>query len=111
MKRRGRGVDGEEVGLARAVALDERGVDLDVVVVAVGEERTDRAVAHARGEDLLGGRTRFALEEAAGELARGVELLAILALQGEEIDPLARRIGIRDRREDPGIAIEPTFFL
>ena len=89
VERRGGGVDGEEVGLARAVALDERRVDLDVVVVAVGEERTDRTVAHAGREDLLARRTRLALEEPARELSGGVELLAVLALQREEVD--ARR--------------------
>ena len=105
VKRGGRRVDGEEVGLARTVALDERRVHLDVVVVSVGEERTDRTVAHAGREDLLARRARLALEEAAGELARGVELLAILALQGEEVYPLARRIRICDRREDGRVTV------
>ena len=93
-RRRGR-VHSEEVCLARSVGLDEHGVDLHIVVVAVGEERTDRTVAHAGREDLLRAGTRLTLEESAGELARGVELLAVLALEREEIDPLARRIGVR----------------
>ena len=105
VQRRRRGVDGEEVGLARAVALDERRVDLNVVVVSVGEERTDRAVAHARREDFLRRGTRFALEEAAGELARGIELLAVFALQREEIDSFARRVGVGDRREDGRVTV------
>src|SRR5574344_2472019 len=95
----------EEVGFTRAIALDERGVDLDVVVVALGEERTDRTVAHARRENLLARRTGLALEESARELARGVELLAILALQREEIDSFARRVGIGHRRKDGVVAI------
>ncbi len=105
VERRGRRVDGEEVGLPGAVGLDERRVDLDVVVVAVGEERTDRTVAHAGREDLLARRTRFALEEPAGELARRVELLAILALQREEVDSFPRRVGVGDRREDGRVTV------
>ena len=85
--------------------LDERRVDLDVVVVAVGEERTDRTVAHAGREDLLARRTRFALEEPAGELARRVELLAILALQREEVDPFPGRVGVGDRRKDGRVTV------
>ena len=105
VERGGRRVDGEEVGLPGAVGLDERRVDLDVVVVAVGEERTDRTVAHAGREDLLARRTRLALEEPAGELARRVELLAILALQREEVDSFPRRIGICDRRKDGRVTV------
>ena len=95
----------QEVGLARAVGLDEHGVDLHIVVVAVGEERTDRTVAHAGREDLLRAGAGFALEESAGELACGVELLAVFALKREEIDPLARRIGVRHGREDRGVTV------
>ena len=103
---RGRGgVDGEEVGLARAVALDQHAVHLHVVVVAVGEQRADRTVAHAGREYLLRGGTRLALEEAAGELARRVELLAVLALEREEVDALARRVRVGDGREHGRVAV------
>ena len=103
---RGRGrVHGEEVRLARAVALDEHRVDLHVVVVPVGEQRTYRTVAHAGREDLLRARTRLALEEAARELAGGVELLAVLALEREEVDALAGRVGVGHGREDRRVAI------
>ena len=105
MKRGRSGVHCEEVALARSVGLNQSRVDLDVVVISVGEERTDGAVAHASGENLLARRTCFTLEEAARELTRGVELLAILTLQREEIDSFARRVSIRDRREDGRITV------
>ena len=105
VERRRSRIHRQEVRLTRTVALDERAVHLDVVVVAVGEERTDRTVAHAGRQDLLGGRTRLALEEAARELARRVKLLTILALKREEVDALPRRIGVGHRREDGVVTV------
>ena len=53
---------------------------------ALREERADRAVDHARGErGLLAGAT-LALEEAAGDLARGVHALLDVDGQREEVD-------------------------
>ena len=102
---RGRGGDhGEEVRLVDAVGAQQRVVHLHVVVVAVGEERADRAVREAGGEDLLLGGARLALEEAAGEAAAGVELLAVLALQREVVDALAGRLGAGDGGEDDVVA-------
>ena len=105
VERRRSRIHRQEVRLTRTVALDERAVHLDVVVVAVGEERTDRTVAHAGRQDLLGGRTRLALEEAARELARGVELLAIFALEREEVDAFARRVRVRHGRKHGRVAV------
>ncbi len=105
VQRRGRGVHRQKVRLARAVGLDQRRIDLHIVVVPLREERADRPVAHARGQDFLARRARLALEESAGELARRVELLAVFALQREEIDPFPRRIRIRDRREDGRVTV------
>jgi hypothetical protein len=62
--------------------------DLHFPQVAGGEQRADGAVDQPRGEDLLGGGTTLALDEAAGELARGVGLLAVIDDEGEEIAPL-----------------------
>ena len=41
-----------------------------------------------RGQDFLGGGPAFALDEAAGELAGGVGLLAVIDDEGEEIAAL-----------------------
>ena len=87
---RGRGADHRRhVGVVLAVGRDRPGLDLDLVAVRLGEERADRPVDEPRGQDLLGGRPPLALDEAAGELARGVDLLAIIDRQGEEVEALA----------------------
>src|SRR5262249_10120998 len=49
-----------------------------------GEERADRAIAESGGEYLFRTWSPFALDEAAGELARGVRLLAVVDGQREE---------------------------
>ncbi len=99
------GVHGEEVAFTRSVGLYQGGVHLHIVVVTIREQGADGAVAHAGGEDFLARRARFTLEESAGELARGIELLAIFALEREEVYPLARRIRVCDGREDRRIAV------
>ena len=76
-----------------AVGGDRTRLDLDLVAIRIGEERPDRPVDQARGEDLLGGRPTFALDEAAGEFARGVDLLAIIDRQREEIEPFTAGAG------------------
>src|SRR5262249_8640503 len=53
-----------------------------------GEERPDGPVDQAGGQDLLGGGAALALDEAAGELAGGVGLLAVVHRQREEVAPL-----------------------
>ena len=61
---------------------------LGFVAIALVEERADRAIDQAGGQNLLLCRTAFALEEATGDLARGVGLLLVVNRQREEIDPL-----------------------
>ncbi len=69
---------------------DERGGDdLDLVAEAGREGRAQRAVDHAGGEGRLLGRTRLALEVAAGDAAHGVHLLDEVDRQGEEVVVLA----------------------
>ena len=79
--------------------------DLDVVAVVLGEERPNRAVRQPGREDgLLAGPT-FALDEAAGDLARGVHALFVLDGEREEVDALAG-FGRRDGGgEQNGIAV------
>src|SRR5690606_31755631 len=60
------------VGVDREHCLD----DLHLVAQAVDEERAQRAVDQAAGQDRLGRGTALATEERAGDLARGV--LALL---------------------------------
>ena len=76
-------------GSLTPVGRDRAGLDLDLVAVAGREQRPDRPVDQPGGEDLLGRGPPLALDEAAGELARGVDLLAIVDRQREEVEPLA----------------------
>ena len=62
--------DREHVGVVLVVVREHGGDDLRLAAEALREQRADRAVDQARGEDLLLGRAAFALEEAAGNLAR-----------------------------------------
>ena len=61
--------------------------DLHLGAVALGEERADRAVGQARGEDGVLGRATFALDEAARDLAGGVHPLLVVDCEGEEVEP------------------------
>ncbi len=81
----------EDVGGVLLVAREDGRDDLRVVAVALGEERPARAVDEARGEDLLVALAPLALEEAAGDLARGERLLDVVAGEGEEVDARAAR--------------------
>ena len=62
-----------------------RGDDLHVVDEAFREQRPDRPVDQARGQRFLLGRTALALEEAAGNAARGIGLLLIVHGEREEV--------------------------
>src|SRR6185436_11200606 len=77
--------------------------DLDFVVEAVGEQRPDRPIDEARGQRLFFGGAAFALEEAAGDLARRVGLLGVVDGQREEFLPGLGGFRRGDRGEDDGV--------
>ena len=60
--------------------------ELRLAAPALGEERADRAVDHAGGEGALLAGAALALEEAAGDLARGVHPLLDVDREREEVD-------------------------
>jgi hypothetical protein len=101
-RRRG-AVDGEDVGVVLLVRREDRQHDLDVLLVAPREEWADRAVGQAHRQDGGLRRTRLALDEAAGDLARGVHALLVVNREGKEVDPLAR-LGRDRRRQEHGVA-------
>jgi hypothetical protein len=104
-RQRGAGADDrEDVGVVLLVVGQHERLHLHVGLEALGPQRTDRAIRHAHGQDLLLRRRALTLEEAAGDLARGVGLLAVVEREGEEVDPLARG---RDRgaREHDRLAV------
>ena len=103
-ERGGGAVDGEDVGVVFAVGAEEQGDDLGVVEVALGEERTQRTVGHAAGEDFLFGRAAFALEVAAGELAGGGGFFAVFDGEREQVLAFLDLGGGDGGDDDDGVA-------
>ena len=86
------------------VGRDDQRDDLRLAAPAVREERADRAIDQAAREHFLFGRLAFALEEPAGDPARGVGVLLVIAGERQEVDPFARvRVGAGGH-EDHGVA-------
>ena len=101
---RGTADQGDDVRVHVAVGGHHRGDDLHGVHEALREERADGAVDEARGERFLVARPTFTAQEAAGNLADGVELLLVVHREGKEI---LRRIGGgrgHHRAEHDGVA-------
>ena len=89
-QRRRRAGDRQHVGVVLGVGGEHQRDDLRLVAPAGREERADRPVDDAAGQHFLFRRLAFALEEAAGDAARRVGVLAIVDRQRQEVDPLAR---------------------
>ena len=104
-QRRGGAGDREHVAVVLDVGRDHERDDLRFEVPAGREERTNRPVDAAAGEDFLLGRLAFALEEAARNAARGVGIFAIVDGEREEVDSLARGVGMTRRDEHHGVAL------
>src|SRR4051812_19203594 len=84
-QRGGRAVHREDVVGMLVVDAQRHVHELRLVVPALREERADRTVDHARGQGALLTGTTLALEEGAGDLARGVHALLDIHRQGEEV--------------------------
>ena len=89
----------EYVRLVLLVRRQDGDHDLDVVLVALGEERPDRAVGQPASQDGLLRRARLALDEAARDLPGGVHALLEIDREREEVQPGAR-IGAVGGAED-----------
>ena len=79
--------------------------DLRLVAIALVEQRPDGAVDQAGDQGLLLARASLALEEAAGDLARGEGLLLVVDGEREEVDALPRALGAHGGAEHDGLAI------
>ena len=101
----GGGDHADHVGIVFLVVGKNRHGDLDFVLEAVGEQRTDRTVDEARGQRLLVGGTAFAFEVAAGNAASRVIALKVVHGQREEVLAFLRLPCVHDRRENSGLAI------
>ena len=76
-------------GVLLLVGRDHGGDQLDVVAEVLGEERPHRAVDHPAGEDGRLAGTALTAGEAARDPSRGIQLLLVVAGEGEEVDALA----------------------
>ena len=103
---RGRGSNQREhVGIVVAIDGQHRDDDLGFLVVALGKQRTHRAIDQPRGQDFFFRGTSFALEKAARDFARGVSLLLVIHGQRQEVDIWAVLVCRHDGREHDGLAI------
>src|SRR5205823_14014079 len=73
---------------------------LDVVAVALGEERPNWPVGEAHRQDGRLRWARLALDEAARDLARGVHPLLVIDGEREEVESLAGLLGDRRGEHD-----------
>jgi hypothetical protein len=104
-QRRGRTAQRDHVGIAVLLGRQHGRDDLRLRVPALREQRAQRAVDEAGGQDLLLRRLALALEEAARDLARRERLLLIIDGQRQEIDVLSRR-RLRGRGDqNDGVAV------
>ena len=71
----------------------------------LGEERAQRAVDQAAGEDGVLAGTAFAAVPAAGDVTHGVELLLIIDAEREEIDAGTGRLGDGGVDQHGGVAV------
>ncbi|MCY1297823.1 hypothetical protein D9M70_472760 [compost metagenome] len=95
----------QNVGVVFEVMLHDRDDDLGIVLVAIGEKRTDRTVDQARNERFVFARTAFALEVATRDLAGSVGLFLVVDGQREEVLARLRRLGRNDGGENDGFAV------
>ena len=102
---RGRCSDqGRDVRIDLGIEREHGGDHLHLVSKPVGKQRAQRAVDETRRQRLLFRRPSFALEEAAGNLARGIRLLDVVHRQRKEISARLRRPRTYDGRQHSGIA-------
>ena len=101
-QRGGRAVHREDVVRVDLVDRQRHADELRLTAPALREERPQRAVDHARDQRRLLAGAALALEERAGDLARGVHALLDIHRQREEVD-VAQVAGGR-RGQDDGVA-------
>src|SRR5205807_2482789 len=78
--------DREDVWLVLLVRAERRDDDLHIVAEPFGEERSDRPVGQASGEDPLLGGAALAPRKGAWDLPCGVEALLEVDGEREEVD-------------------------
>jgi hypothetical protein len=77
--------DRQHVRIVIGVGRQDGRHHLNFIHVMAGEKRADGPVAKAGGQDFLGAWPAFALDESAGELARGVSPFTIIDGEREKV--------------------------
>ena len=90
-QRRRRPDHAQQIGIVLLIVRQHHGLDQDFVLEIFVEQRPNRPIDHPHGQDFFVRRAAFTLEEAAGNLARRVRLLAIIDRQWKEINTGPRR--------------------
>ena len=75
----------DDVGIVFHIVRQNGAGDLRVVVVAFGEQRTNRTINQARRQNFMFGGTTFAAEETARNATGGIRFFLIVDRQGQEI--------------------------
>ena len=104
----GSGADAQHVGLILAVSGNDAGQHLHFVSVALGKERTNRAVDQAGHQRfMVAGAADFAPEKVARDTSGGIHLLTVFHSKGEEILRRFQRL-FADRDQSHGaFALNP----
>ncbi len=96
---------GDDIGIVLKI-VRQRGDDhLRIAAIALGEQRTDRAVDQTGNQGFLFGRPAFALEIAAGNTAGGVEFFLVIDGERKEIDAFLGLLRRNDGGEHFGLAV------
>ena len=82
-----------DVGIIHQIMAENRTHHENFVLEARNKQRANGSVDQARGQRLFLGRTRFALEKATGNLARGIVFLLVMYCQREKVLSLFHRLG------------------
>ena len=85
-----RAVNASNIRVVRAVSRKHHGDDLGLAAEAFREQRTDRTIDLAAGQNLALARTSFALDESARNASGGVGVLTVVNGEREKVDALAR---------------------
>ena len=75
----------EDVGIVLLIGGQDHGLDEHFILVAFGEQRTDRSIDHPHGQDFLVSGAPFPLEEPPGELAGREALLPVIRRERDTI--------------------------
>ena len=96
-ERRAGAIDADDIRIVFLIRREDERDDLRLVAEAFRKERADGTVDLPRGQDLFLAGTSFALDEAAGDAAAGVGVLAVIHGEGKEIDAFARLLQMQPR--------------